>query len=137
MPGRYWIVSGALVAGLAVTAGAMGTHLLKEKFELPAEQLETFEVAVRYQMYHALALVAVGLIASLGSSRWLTAAGVAFGLGILLFSGGIYAYLATGIKPFVHVVPIGGMSLIVAWVLLATAACGCKSSSGTNAAGAR
>lgn len=118
---RFWIVSGALLAGVGVTAGAMGTHLLKETWQLPAEKLETYEVAVRYQMIHALALVLVGLLWPRFASRLLSAAGWLFLLGIVLFSGGVYGWLATEIKPFVHVVPLGGSSWILAWLLLAVA----------------
>jgi uncharacterized membrane protein YgdD (TMEM256/DUF423 family) len=78
-------------------------------------------VAVRYQMYHALALILVGLLWPRFASRVLAAAGGLMLVGIVLFSGGVYAYLATGIKPFVHVVPIGGTLWIVAWLLLAVA----------------
>lgn len=118
---RFFVGSGAVLAGLGVAAGAMGTHLLKETWQLPPEKLETFEVAVRYQMYHALALILVGLLWPRCASRVLAVAGGLMLVGIVLFSGGVYAYLATGIKPFVHVVPIGGTLWIVAWLLLAVA----------------
>jgi uncharacterized membrane protein YgdD (TMEM256/DUF423 family) len=116
---RFWLVSGALLAGAAVVAGAIGTHFLEETLELPADKLQTYEVAVRFQMYHALALLVVGILATLGRSRWLSAAGAAFLLGIVLFSGGIYAWLATDIKPFVHVVPVGGMAWTLGWLMFA------------------
>ncbi len=70
-------------------------------------------------MFHAIALVLVGLIVERYAGAMLQGAGWAMLVGVLLFSGGIYAWLATGIKPFVHVVPIGGLSLIAGWVLLA------------------
>jgi len=123
MNDRFWIVCGSLLAATGVSAGAIGTHFLKEKLQLPDAELQTYETAVRYQMFHALALVLVGLLAARIDSRCLTAAGVAFLLGIVLFSGGLYAWLFTGIKPFVHVVPFGGFSWIVGWLLLACAAC--------------
>jgi len=116
---RFWLVAGAALAGVAVVAGAIGTHVLKETLELPADKLQTYDVAVRFQMYHALALLVLGILATLGRSRWLSAAGSAFLLGILLFSGGIYAWLATDIKPFVHVVPLGGIAWTVGWLTLA------------------
>jgi uncharacterized membrane protein YgdD (TMEM256/DUF423 family) len=116
---RFWLVCGALLAGAAVVAGAIGTHFLRETLELSADKLQTYEVAVRFQMYHALALLAVGILATLGPSRWLSAAGAAFLLGIVLFSGGIYAWLATDIKPFIHVVPVGGMAWTLGWLMLA------------------
>jgi len=122
MRGRIWIGSGALVAALAVAAGAMGAHYLKERLKLPVEKLDTFETAVRYQMYHALGLILVGLLLAHGGCRSVKAAGFAFALGLLLFSGGIYAWLATEVKPFVMVVPIGGTAWIIGWVLLAIGA---------------
>ncbi len=122
MNGRIWIACGALLAGAAVAAGAVGTHYLKETLKLPETDLQTYEIAVRYQFYHAVALVLVGVVAGRGDSRWLWAAGVAFLLGIGLFSGGLFAWLGTGIKFFVHVVPVGGLAWIVGWLLLAKGA---------------
>jgi uncharacterized membrane protein YgdD (TMEM256/DUF423 family) len=122
MAGRSWIVLGALLAAAGITAGAMGTHLLEEVWKLPESDLETYEVAVRYQMYHALALMMIGLLMNRARSAWLSAAAIAMLLGIVLFSGGIYAWLATGQRPFVQVVPVGGTAWIVGWVLLAIGA---------------
>jgi uncharacterized membrane protein YgdD (TMEM256/DUF423 family) len=122
MRGSLWIACGAVLASLAVAAGAVGTHVLEETIKLDANALETYEVGVRYQTYHALALILVGLVAARGRSRLVTASGIAFAVGIVLFSGGIYAWLASGIKPFVHVVPIGGTIWIIGWLLLAAGA---------------
>jgi uncharacterized membrane protein YgdD (TMEM256/DUF423 family) len=122
MAGRNWIILGALLAAAGVTAGAMGTHLLEEVWKLPEDKLKTYEVAVRYQMYHALGLVMAGLLMGRARSAWLSAAAAAFLLGIVLFSGGIYAWLATDSKPLVQVVPVGGTAWILGWVLLAVGA---------------
>jgi uncharacterized membrane protein YgdD (TMEM256/DUF423 family) len=111
------MICGAALAALGVGLGAIGAHVLKDK--LSAEQLVTYETGVRYQLFHAIALVLVGLIVERYAGAMLQGAGWAMLLGVLLFSGGIYAWLATGIKPFVHVVPIGGLSLIAGWVLVA------------------
>ncbi len=119
MSGNFWVACGAVLASAAVAAGAVGTHVLKEQVKLETSALETYEVAVRYQMYHAFGLIVVGLLAARGNHWLLTAAGVAFLLGIVLFSGGIYGWLATSQKPFIMVVPIGGMSWIVGWLVLA------------------
>jgi uncharacterized membrane protein YgdD (TMEM256/DUF423 family) len=119
MTGRFWIASGALLAGAAVVAGAMGTHYLKETLHVGESELQTYDVAVRYQMHHAMALLLVGLLAGRTQCRCLRISGGLFLLGIGLFSGGLYAWLATGIKPLVHVVPVGGLAWIVAWLLLA------------------
>ena len=122
MTGNIWIASGAVLASAAVAAGAVGTHVLADVVGLDPSALDTYEVAVRYQMYHSLALVFVGLLAARGSTWLMPAAGVAFALGIVLFSGGIYAWLATDLRPFVQVVPIGGVAWIIGWLLLAAGA---------------
>ncbi len=122
MAGRYWIVLGALSAAIAVAAGALGAHFLKDLVKrdlLSSDQLASFETAVRYQMYHSLALVLVGLLLERWTGGLLQAAAIAFGIGIVLFSGGIYGWLYTGFKPLVHIVPIGGLTWIVGWMLLA------------------
>ncbi len=119
MNNRFWLVAGAAFAGAGVVAGAIGTHFLKETLKLPADKLQTYDVAVRFQLVHALALLTLGILTTLGQSRWLSAAGVAFLAGIVLFSGGIYAWLATDVKPFVHVVPVGGIAWTLGWLLLA------------------
>lgn len=122
MTGKIWIACGALVASAAVAAGAVGTHVLKETLKIQPSALETYDVAVRYQMVHALGLIFVGLLAARGATWLVPAAGIAFGLGIVLFSGGLYAWLATGVKLFVYVVPVGGMAWIIGWLLLAAGA---------------
>lgn len=122
MKGKGWVALGAFLAATAVSAGAIGAHVLKEVVKLEASALETYDVAVRYQMYHALGLIAVGLLAAQARSRLVAAAGVLFILGIVLFSGGIYAWLATQMRPFVQVVPIGGTAWIIGWLVLAAGA---------------
>jgi uncharacterized membrane protein YgdD (TMEM256/DUF423 family) len=119
MSGRGFICLGAVLAGIGVALGALGAHLLKSR--LSADQLASFETAVRYQMYHAIALIVVGFVAVRSAGGLLTAAASLFVLGIVLFSGGLYGWIFTGIKPFVHIVPIGGMSWIIAWLLFAWA----------------
>lgn len=106
--------------------GAFGAHSLEGavvKWGLePAEQarrLETWDVGVRYQMYHALALLATGLLAVRQPSRSLAVAGIAFALGTLIFSGCLYALVLSGVKILGAVVPLGGLSLIVGWFALA------------------
>jgi uncharacterized membrane protein YgdD (TMEM256/DUF423 family) len=120
---NLWPVVGATNGALAVALGAFGAHGLEAMVaegHFAAEMLDTFEVAVRYQMYHALALEALGVL----SRRDNTAgklAGCAFLAGILIFSGMLYAYVFTGIKVFAMIVPIGGLSFIVGWTALAVA----------------
>jgi uncharacterized membrane protein YgdD (TMEM256/DUF423 family) len=119
MSGNVWIACGAVIASLAVGAGAIGTHVLKETIKLEPAALETFETAVRYQMYHAFGLIIVGLLVFRAPHALLTVAGILFLLGVVLFSGGIYAWMATAVKPFIMVVPIGGSAWILGWLLLA------------------
>ena len=122
MAGKFWIAAGALLAATGVALGAVGTHVLKETLHAEESVLQTYDVAVRYQLYHALALVVTGVLIERHASRLTRAAGIAFLAGIVLFSGGIYLWLATGIQPFVHVVPIGGLAWIMGWLLLAAGA---------------
>jgi uncharacterized membrane protein YgdD (TMEM256/DUF423 family) len=120
---RTWIIAGAIFGALSVCTGAFGAHALKGKFE-PPELADTYEIAVRYQMYHALALVLVGLIGLHSASVWLNAAGGCFVGGILIFSGLLYAYALGGPKILGAIVPIGGLAMIIGLVLLAIAALG-------------
>jgi uncharacterized membrane protein YgdD (TMEM256/DUF423 family) len=118
MHGRYWIGLGAVLAGVAVALGAIGAHLLKAK--LSADQLANFDTAARYHMIHAVGLILLGLaLRGQGPCRILNAAGWLLLAGIVLFSGGLYGLVLTEIKPLVHIVPIGGISWIVAWLLFA------------------
>ena len=116
---RGWVLLGGLLCAAGVAAGALGAHLLKK--QLSADQLVTFEVAVRYQIFHATALVLVGLLSALAPGRAIRLAGYAMLSGILLFSGCIYAWILTGLQPLVHLVPIGGVAFIVGWIALAAA----------------
>jgi uncharacterized membrane protein YgdD (TMEM256/DUF423 family) len=128
MTGAFWIRAGAVLAGLGVVAGAFGAHYLRERLKLEPRQLESFETGVRYQVFHALALLIVGLIAN-GSGRAggaLGAAGWLFLVGTVLFSGSIYG-LALGVGPRALLgptTPIGGSLLIVGWFVLASATLG-------------
>ena len=117
-----FIILGAILAALAVGLGAFGAHALKG--QLSAEQLATYHTAVQYQMYHAIGLLLVGLLGMYERSRWFDGAGWLMLVGIILFSGFLYAWLATGRRGFVHPVPVGGVAFIIAWVLMAIGAWG-------------
>jgi uncharacterized membrane protein YgdD (TMEM256/DUF423 family) len=115
-----WLVLGALNAFLAVAAGAFGAHGLRAR--LSAELLTIFETGARYHMYHALGLMAVGLLGHLRPSGLLTAAGWAMCAGILLFSGSLYALALSGVRALGAITPLGGLGFLVGWVLVAAAA---------------
>ncbi len=110
-------VAGAVLGLLAVAAGAFGAHLLEGR--LPARELEIFETAVRYQMYHALALLLVAsLLSRAGPAPALHGSAWAFLGGVLVFSGSLYLLVGLGIRAFGAVTPLGGVALLVGWGLL-------------------
>jgi uncharacterized membrane protein YgdD (TMEM256/DUF423 family) len=130
---KVWLILGALLGGLAVVFGAFGAHGLESALKGPsagrelgeqqiASYLANWETAARYQMYHALALLGVGWLTSRRCSWAVNLAGVAFTLGVLIFSGCLYVLVLTGQKWLGAIVPIGGMLLIVGWVCLLIAA---------------
>lgn len=108
---------GAALGGLAVVLGAFGAHALRST--LSPDDLATFEVGVRYQMYHALALLAVAWAMTRWEAGALVVAGWAFVVGILVFSGSLYTLVLTGQRWLGAVTPIGGVAFIVGWALLA------------------
>ena len=117
---RFFFTAGCILAALAVVAGAFGAHALEAR--LTPERLATFETAARYQMYHALALLACAAAINRFSAGTATAAGWLILGGILIFSGTLYA-LSFGAPRFLGAItPIGGVALIAGWLLLALAA---------------
>jgi uncharacterized membrane protein YgdD (TMEM256/DUF423 family) len=119
MEPKTCILLGGIFGAIGVAAGALGAHALQTR--LPAEQLATYEVAVRYQLFHALALVIVGVLLATYPSAAGQVAAWAWLVGILLFSGCIYGWIFSGWRPLVHLVPIGGVSFIVGWIALTVA----------------
>lgn len=115
-----WTALGALWGGLAVIFGAFGAHLLKTR--LTPDLLQTFELAARYQMYHALALLCVGQVATRVQTPSLIVSGTALGVGSVIFSGSLYILVFSGQKWLGMVTPIGGVLMIVGWFSLAFAA---------------
>lgn len=107
---------GALFAGLAVVFGAFGAHALRAT--LSAEDLATFEIGVRYQLAHALALFVVAWATTMWDSAAVSAAGWAFTVGILVFSGSLYLLVLTDTRWLGAITPIGGVAFIVGWSLL-------------------
>ncbi|WP_342380774.1 DUF423 domain-containing protein [Myxococcus stipitatus] len=117
---RWWLVLGAVNAFLAVGAGAFGAHGLKAR--LSPDLLVIFETGARYHMYHSLGLVAVGLFGYLRPTSLLSGAGWAMLVGILLFSGSLYALALTGVRTLGAITPLGGLGFLAGWALLALAA---------------
>lgn len=121
---KFMIQAGGLLGALAVAIGAFGAHALKGMLAASGRS-ETFETAVKYQFYHALAMVLVGILmqnANTEATRMLGWSGNAFAIGVLIFSGSLYAICFTGITKFGATAPIGGLSMIVGWILLVLAA---------------
>ncbi len=115
-----WMAIGAGNGLFAVAAGAFGAHALKSK--LDAASLNTFEVGVRYQMYHALALLAVAWVVSTNPSRAANASGYCFLIGTVLFSGSIYGLALTPWRWLGPITPLGGTVLMAGWLFLIVAA---------------
>jgi uncharacterized membrane protein YgdD (TMEM256/DUF423 family) len=117
---RRWIVLGALSAGLAVAAGAFGAHALK--IRLGPDALAVWETAARYQMFHALALVALGAVEPRCSAGAARSAGWLFVAGTVVFAGSLYALALTGVRALGAVTPLGGVAFMAGWACLAWAA---------------
>ena len=113
---RVLIMAGGILGLLGVVAGAMGVHALRDV--LDAKALNTFETGVRFQIYHALALLAVGSLAGRWKTGFVKLSGVLFTAGVVLFSGSLYIFAITGIGVFGAIAPLGGLSLMAAWTSL-------------------
>ncbi|MDT0617102.1 DUF423 domain-containing protein [Salinisphaera sp. P385] len=117
--GQLALLAGSLYGLLGVLLGAFGAHAMRDR--LSPEMLRVWETAVQYQFWHALALLAVGLLAARLAGAWLNAAGVTFALGVLIFSGSLYALALTGVRVLGAVTPFGGLLLIAGWLCLTVA----------------
>jgi uncharacterized membrane protein YgdD (TMEM256/DUF423 family) len=119
----FFIIAGAVNAAIAVMLGAFGAHALKEK--LSEHYLAIWETAVQYQMFHALGLIAIGILMSsslIGPIPQLTWAGWLLLAGIVIFSGSLYILSLTGIGVLGAITPIGGVAFIIGWIMLIIAA---------------
>jgi len=117
---QLFVTLGALSGFLAVAAGAFGAHALRDR--LSPDMLSVFQTGASYEMYHALALLAVGLLLgrfSVGGSTWLTASGWLFVSGTLLFSGSLYALALSGLSWLGAITPLGGVAFLLGWLTLA------------------
>jgi uncharacterized membrane protein YgdD (TMEM256/DUF423 family) len=133
---KAWIFLGIVLSGVAVVSGAYGAHgldkLLQQKLDAnaeaaadPALSLEklghNYEVAVRYQIFHGLALLAIGILAAMWPTRWWDVAGGLILVGVIVFCGGLYILVFTLDKSWGARVPFGGLALIVGWIAAALA----------------
>ncbi|MCA9041388.1 MAG: DUF423 domain-containing protein [Planctomycetaceae bacterium] len=147
--GAGWITLGAILAGVAVITGAFAAHGLDgfcaEKYAgepvvniagwehpMAYKRLNDFQVGARYQMYHALALIGLGLLAGRRPHKLLNAAGYCFLGGILLFSGSLYLLVLSGVTILGAITPIGGTLMIIGWGLFAGGAWAGKGSISTT-----
>ncbi len=119
--GKPWIAAGAIAGALGVGLGAFGAHLLKAV--LPLQMMTVFNTGVQYQLVHALALLATGILLESAPSRpgRLRAAAAAFTAGMVLFSGSLYLLATTGLWFFAWLTPVGGFCWIGGWSALASA----------------
>lgn len=117
---RIFFLLGSLLGGVGVGLGAFGAHGLQRV--LSADDISTFEIGVRYQMYHALALLAVAWAASRWESGAVLASGWLFVAGIVLFSGSLYLLALTASRWLVWITPVGGLAFLLGWAALAWSA---------------
>ena len=119
---RWFLITASLIGALSVALGAFAAHTLKEK--LPADTVAIFETGVRYQFYHAFALLAVGILYEKYAGSLLQWAGNCFQIGIILFSGSLYALTALkatdtiGFSKIGILTPFGGLFFIAGWILM-------------------
>ncbi|MEI6488268.1 MAG: DUF423 domain-containing protein [Bacteroidota bacterium] len=125
------IVFSGISGAIAVALGAMAAHFLKSKLAtglITETNLQTFDTAARYQMYHSIVLLIVALLSDRITNKWLHKSASCFMIGIVCFSGSLYLLATAGLMGFANVrwlgpiTPIGGMFFIAGWLLLAFSA---------------
>ena len=114
---RVFFALGSVSALIGVAAGAFGAHVLMSRLE--PQMLETFETAVRYQLFHALGLLAVAWAVTRWPISVANTAGWLFVVGTLLFSGSLYALTLSGVRWLGAITPLGGLCLLAGWGCLA------------------
>lgn len=114
---KIFLILGSSFAGLAVAIGAFGAHALKSVLEA-TNRVETFETGAKYQFYHALALIVLGLLMQKFDHRMFTWAGYGFVAGIILFSGSLYILSLSGVTKWGAVTPLGGIAFLIGWITL-------------------
>jgi uncharacterized membrane protein YgdD (TMEM256/DUF423 family) len=114
---RLYVLVGSALGFIGVAAGAFGAHALKSR--VAPELLAVFETGVRYQLFHALALIAAAAASPHLGGGALRAAAACFAAGTLIFSGSLYILTLTGVRAWGAVTPIGGVLLLAGWAALA------------------
>ena len=125
MQERHLVAAGAINMFIAVAAGAFGAHALKHS--LSADMLAVWQTAAHYQMIHALGLIAIAILMPRYQTVLLKRAGIIMLLGILIFSGSLYALAISGIRVLGVITPVGGVAFLIAWTMLTWAAATYKS----------
>ncbi|HEY2590877.1 MAG TPA: DUF423 domain-containing protein [Steroidobacteraceae bacterium] len=116
---RWILAAGGLLVAAATLLGALGAHALQTR--VAPERLQVYETAVRYHFYHALGLLAIGLAARVVDSGLIRPAAILVIAGIILFSGSLYALTFGAPRLLGVVTPIGGVALILGWIVFAVA----------------
>ena len=122
---KIHLILGTVLAGLGVVLGAFGAHGLKKV--VPPDAVATYQTGVQYQMYHAFALLIVGILAERLNNNLVNWAGTLFVIGIILFSGSLYLLVSlkamnkVGVSGLGLVTPIGGLFFIAGWIMLLVA----------------
>ncbi|MBX2962411.1 MAG: DUF423 domain-containing protein [Cyclobacteriaceae bacterium] len=111
------LLIGALLGFLSVALGAFAAHALKPMLTA-AGRVDTYELAVRYQFFHALALLFTGLLMNQLNDKFIRYAAMLFFIGIILFSGSLYLLSITNITGFAMITPVGGVSMLAGWLCL-------------------
>ena len=114
---RGWIITGAVMAGIAILLGAFGAHGLKNK--ITADYLIVFDTGVKYHFYHSLGLMIIGILAFHFPTEPLHIPCIFIVSGIILFSGSLYVLSITGLKWVGAITPLGGLSFIIGWIFTA------------------
>jgi len=114
---KLFLIIGSILGALSVIIGAFGAHALKKLLESTG-RIEVFETAVKYQFYHALALILLGILMFNIKHQLLNYAGYSFVIGVIIFSGSLYILCLTGITKFGMITPMGGLFMIAGWLFL-------------------
>lgn len=113
---RAWLVIAGIAGFVSVAAGAFGAHALRER--IPPALFEVYQTGAHYALVHAVALLAVAVLAGQGGGRAVGVAGAGFALGIVLFAGSLWLMALTGHRWPGAITPLGGIAFLIGWVAL-------------------